>query len=262
MPKILPSQKDIQNSLSNELVLRLPSFLGLSIKDFCELLGYTNVWLARIKKDIDTGKKDAKAPVVSLMNKNVIDALDDVINNKSVLSENNISLLLQCIDLFLSIYLKKVASSVDFSEVLLKTRTFETLKEITKNENRKNMTNLVSALITDFKLAGDLSYILNESDFTQEQIDSFYSLTDFILSKSISVDEFLFNPQSDEYKDINDFIKNNNISLSNYSAFVSSGLFQKYLSDKKDKMQRIEQFMKKQGVDLHNFIALSGLIQK
>ena len=33
-------------------------------------------------------------------------------------------------------------------------------------------------------------------------------------------------------------------------------------SDKKDKMQRIEQFMKKQGVDLHNFIALSGLIQK
>ena len=52
----MPKLANINEVISNAMLMRLPTFLGIRDKEFCALLGYAPVWLSRIKQAIDSGQ--------------------------------------------------------------------------------------------------------------------------------------------------------------------------------------------------------------
>ena len=67
----MPKLANINEVISNAMLMRLPAFLGIRDKEFCALLGYAPVWLSRIKKDIDSGKKKPDDAVVTFLDKTI-----------------------------------------------------------------------------------------------------------------------------------------------------------------------------------------------
>ncbi|MGN0903307.1 MAG: hypothetical protein ACI4M9_08470 [Succinivibrio sp.] len=254
MPKINPEDDDISNSV----LLRLPSFLGIRDKDFCSLLGYSVVWLSRLRKDIDNGRKDPDEPAVTQFNSSVIDAIE-----KNIDLNNQQNVTWQLLDLYVSLFIKKYGCPQNIKELIESSRSFKVIKRIydEKSDNYQNILNLADALING------ISEVFNAEclDSVRQQfkdIISFNDLSDRILSEGFTPAQFVEDYNNEKFSEINSYVKKKNISLDKYKEYLQSDAYKQYIEVKKNKAEKIASVLKEQGMDLKNFLVLTEISKK
>ena len=127
----MPKLANINEVISNAMLMRLPAFLGIRDKEFCALLGYAPVWISRIKKDIDSGKKKPDDAVVTFLDKTISEYVED-----SSFIEEQAGVTWQLIDLFISIYIKKHGIPKNIEELLSNSRILKTIQDLYLSEDR------------------------------------------------------------------------------------------------------------------------------
>lgn len=256
----MPKLANINEVISNAMLMRLPAFLGIRDKEFCALLGYAPVWLSRIKKDIDSGKKKPDDAVVTFLDKTISEYVE-----ASPFIEEQAGVTWQLIDLFISIYIKKHGIPKNIGELLSNSRILKTIQDLYISEDRTSeqqaeISELVKAIVHIISEQFGKESIPVDIDF--DSVAEFDNFSDMIFLEGYTPEQFLEDPYNEKYAKFMEYTKKNNLSLNRYNAYLKTSSYQHYISVKNQKAEKIASMLKEQGLNLKSLLIMSEMDKK